>query len=74
MEDFVLEQLVGKVSYQQIALRLGRAPSAVQRRASNKGYSARKNWAKDRATRREQLDKLQAQRLTMTESELAQYL
>lgn len=74
MEDFVLEQLVGKVTYQQIALRLGRDPGAVQRRASYKGFSARKNWEKDRLTRREQVDKLQAQHLMMSESELAEYL
>lgn len=74
MEDFVLEQLVGKVSYQLIALRLGRSPQAVQRRASNKGLSARKNWEKDRETRRTQLDKLQARNLTMSESELLDYL
>lgn len=74
MEDFVLENLVGKVSYQMIALRLGRSETAVQRRASYKGWSARANWQADKATRREQLDNLQERNLTMSESELADYL
>lgn len=74
MEDFVLSQLVGKVSYQLIALRLGRSPSAVQRRASYQGLSQRRNWRADRATRREQLERLQTQRLTMSADELADYL
>lgn len=74
MEDFVLESLVGKVSYQMIALRLGRSPGAVQRRASYKGLSARKNWAGDRARRAEQLGALEARRLTMSEADLADYL
>ena len=74
MEDFVLENLVGKVSYRMIALKLGRSETAVQRRASSKNLSARKNWRSDKATRLEQLDNLHVQRLTMTESELAEYL
>lgn len=74
MEDFVLEALVGKVSYQLIALRLGRSASAVQRRASYKGYSARKKWRADKATRRFQLDALDAARLTASEEDLAAYL
>lgn len=74
MEDFVLESLVGKVSYRMIALRLGRTPSAVQRRASMKGWSARQNWAGDRNRRREQVDALTAARLSVPESELTAYL
>jgi hypothetical protein len=74
MEDFVLESLVGKVSYRMIALRLGRTPSAVQRRASLKGWSARQNWAGDRARRGEQLQALSEARLSVPESELAPYL
>jgi hypothetical protein len=74
MEDFVLESLVGKASYQMIALRLGRAPSAVQRRASAKGYSARERWRADKTTRRAQLDALDRARLTASEDDLAAYL
>lgn len=74
MEDFVLDQLVGKVSYRLIALRLGRTPGAVQRRASYKGLSQRQNWRSDKKTRSAQLDKVNAERLTMTAEELAAYL
>lgn len=70
----MLESLVGKVSYQMIALRLGRSAGAVQRRASYKGLSARKNWKQDRATRTEQRQRLHTQRLTMAEADLADYL
>lgn len=74
MEDVVLETLVGKVSYRLIALKLGRSPSAVQRRASYKGLSARRSWAKDKWTRREQLDMLSTRNLCLSDIDLADYL
>lgn len=73
-DDFVLMMLVGKVSYAQIALRLGRSATAVQRRASAKGYSARDGWRTDRKTREGQLQALREQMLAAGEDELSEYL
>lgn len=74
MDLFVLESLVGKVPYQMIALKLGRTPGAVQRQASTKKFSARRNWANDRAVRQSQIDRITEARLAASEEELAQFL
>jgi hypothetical protein len=73
-DDFVLMMLVGKVSYAQIAMRLGRSASAVQRRASLKGYSAREGWRTDKKTRKAQLEALRNEMLLAGEEELSGYL
>ena len=70
LEDFVLEQLVGKVTYEQIALKLGRSPGAVQRRASYKGLGQWQNQRRDKGVRKMQ----QERALRATEEELAEYL
>lgn len=66
----MLESLVGKVSYQQIAIKLGRPAQGVQKRASEKGFSARRAWRQDKAMREAQ----QSGRLLASEEELSQYL
>jgi hypothetical protein len=69
-EDFVLEMLVGKHSYAEIALRLGRSATAVQRRASNKKLTARGEWRGDAETRK----RLAEIRLMADAEDLSAYL
>ena len=73
-EDFTLMLMVGSHSYAAIALRLGRSASAVQRRASLKGYSARQEWSGDRETRTRLREARSEEILLTPEEDLTAYV
>lgn len=73
-DDFVLMMLVGVETYAQIALRLGRSESAVQRRASYKGYSAKAERRAAKAALTSKQVGTMLQNLNLTEDDLADYL
>ena len=71
---FVLELLAGTHSYEEIALRLGRTPSAVQRQASRKGLRVRASASGDRAARAAQEHLADIARLRAEEESLAEFV
>lgn len=73
-DDFVLMLLVGKHTFKEIALRLGRSESAVQRRSSHLKYSAQAERKEVREARRDQIEEALIRYLYATEADLVEYL
>lgn len=73
-EDTVLFLMVGRYSYAQIALRLGRSAGSVQRRASRKGFLARKEHQDASESRMEYRKNFQNSILTAPEEDLMAYV
>lgn len=70
MDDWALAVMVGKLTYRQIAVRLGRTETSVQRRASHKRLSAHAERRKDREARQAHQERLLAE----SEESLSKYL
>lgn len=74
VEEATLRILVGTFTYEQIALRLGRTPSAVQLRASRLGLSPRAHAGKERIIAEAEAVEAQEARLRASEEDLAEFL